>query len=373
MKKKVLIASGGTGGHVIPAQALASQLQAIEDECELLFVGGGLKGNAFFDKSEYLYRDVHCASLASRKMRDIFNASWDIWKGIRESRQIIKEFQPDLVVGFGSYHSLPVLTAARWAQVPIVLLEGNAVPGKVVRMFSKSARVTGLAIPSAASQMKGKTIEVNMPLREGYTLSWTSKESARSHYYLDPDKFTFLIFGGSQGAKAINHLTVAAFTKYLNTQKRNFQLIHLVGDSATQKALQNAYDDHGIIARVKAYEHEMDRAWMAADLVISRAGAAAIAEQIEMEVPGILIPYPHATDSHQDLNADFMTNQVGAAVKVQEKDLNPELLANLIRQLISDDQVRLQQMREAVQTYKRSERRRDFCSVVCEVAGIKIR
>ncbi len=370
MAKKILIAVGGTGGHVFPARALANELSKISEDIEIQFVGGELSSNRYFDPQASSYQEVACATMAGRTAFQKVAGVTSIAKGFLQSRKLLKQWRPDVIVGFGSYHTLPILMAARFTSIPVILHEGNRVAGRVNRKFAKHARVVGTQFPE--TKVEGRSLEVGMPLREGYTLSFGSKQEARKKLGLSPNRFTFLVFGGSQGALSINALFCSALTHVLGERTTNFQVLHYTGKNALVEEFEQEYEQHGIRATVKEFEGRMDLAWQAADLAVTRAGAMTIAELIEFEVPSLLIPYPHATDDHQEANADFVV-ELGGAVKLKEADLEPEHLAHVVRQLVANDQEKLNTMKKALASHKEERRPRDLSSVVCEVAGVRRR
>ena len=366
MTKKVLITVGGTGGHIYPAIALAKQLRKECPNIELMFIGGALSSNRYFDRESFPYKTVACGSFVKKNPLTLSQNFGRIVLGTWQSYGIIRNYRPNLLVGFGSYYTLPTLMAARLASIPIILHEANSIPGKVNRLMSSHAKMTGIHFPETAGLLKGKTIEVGMPLREGYALDCVKKEHAREYFGLDSNLPTLLIFGGSQGAKAINTLASEAITGHLKNYFKNLQVMHFTGDSKISAEIRKKYDICGIRACVKDFEQRMDLAWRASDLMISRAGAGTIAEETEFEVPGILIPYPHAADNHQNNNAEFMAKTVGGAIKFLEADLNSSILAKSIESLISNKQAKLNEMKESIKSYKKHSRVKDLCSLVIE-------
>jgi len=371
MKKKVLISAGGTGGHIYPALALAQQLKRLSADIQILFVAGGLTSNPYFDRESYAYEEVPVALFSKKSLSARFVSLFSLSQGVTRSRKIIRDFRPDIVVGFGSYYTFPTLLAAKICRVPIILHEANAIPGKVNRLLSKYVEVTGTHFPQTATLLKGKAIEVGMPLRDGYTLAFSSQQKARSYFHIASDRFTFLVFGGSQGAHRINALFCGAATNYLASRMQNFQVLHFTGDAVWTQRIQDRYDELGITAYVADSEERMDHAWAAADMVVARAGASTIAEMMEFEVPGVLIPWSGAMDNHQEHNANFMESTVEGAIKCCEQGLDAEGLAESISTFIVDEKRQLTDMKEAIQEYKKQIRRRDLCSVVCEIAAVR--
>lgn len=356
MQKKVLITSGGTGGHIFPAIALAQQLK---EEAEILFAGGNLSNNRYFQDVPFHHEDICCAKMASKNPIKLIVGFVRILIGFFQSRSIIKKFQPDVIVGFGSYYTVPMLLAARWMRIPIVLHESNSIPGKVNSMFAQYAQAIGIQFPAASQYLKGNTVEVGMPLREGYKQGTYAKEAAREHFRLDPHAATILFFGGSQGARVLNTLVADAIS-YLSGVNPEIQIIHIAGTPESAHELISRYKRIGVRACVKDFETRIDIAWQAADMVICRAGAGTIAEELEFEVPGILIPWPKSADNHQEKNAEFMVKTVGGAVMFNEKKIHPGLLAGAIA---SQLQI-LPSMVEAMRAYKTRSRTIDLAALV---------
>lgn len=364
MSKKILIATGGTGGHVYPAMALAQQLKTEIPDCEVLFVGGGLSQNRYFDRTAFSHRTVSCSAFGSSP-KLLFSCLYNVAKGIWQSQRILREFKPDVAVGFGSYYAFPPLVAAKIMSIPLVLHEANSIPGKVNRVLSLWANVTGVHFPETVRRLKGKAIEVGMPLRLGFRRNIISREIANDYFGLQPHLRTLLVFGGSQGARSINSAVREALSNAKH--KVNMQVLHIAGDPAMAKELQQHYAHENISAVVKSFEDRMEMAWQAADLVICRSGAGALAEQLEFEVPGILIPFPRAADNHQEFNADFMVATVGGAVKILDKGLTAERLVLCLEEFLKNDGALLAAMQQSMAAYKKKARNKDLCSLVKEL------
>lgn len=313
--KRILICAGGTGGHIFPAIALVEELKHLDSSLDILFAGGKLDTNPFFSKQLYPYRSISCSPLPFSQPWKLPQASWQIVKGIRQSQAIIHNYRPDLIVGFGSYYTLPVLAAARLEKVPYILHEANSIPGKVNRLMASRAILTATHFPDV--KVRGKTLQVSMPLREGCRKGDVSRAAAAAYYDLDPNKKTLLILGGSQGARAINDVVS-------KTEFPFEQIIHLTGKTLA----------HPISGRViKDFEPEMQHALTLADAAVCRAGAGTIAELIEFDIPAVLIPYPQASENHQETNANFFSQKVGGGVVLLEKAFNPLTLIDALQSL----------------------------------------
>ena len=353
MGKRILITAGGTGGHIFPAQGLAQQLS----DHDVLFVAGGLGTNRYFDRTLFSFKEIACRPLSKPK-------GWlALVKGVWQSLKIIRAYQPDVVVGFGSYYTVATLLAAKLARVPVVLHEANSIPGKANKWFAPYVQAVGVHFPLTKTLLKGQVVEVGMPLRAGYQRVSVSREEALAYFQLDDQVSTMLVFGGSQGAKSINQW-MQAWLKEENSWQG--QCIHLTGDESIVPALQEQYRLKGIKACVKPFEKQMSLAWRAADFFLGRSGASTIAEAVEFEVPGILIPYPFATDNHQEKNADFLTSTVKGAIKILERNLNSKTLSEAIQSMMDSD--RRRQKSQSIRAYKERQGRQDLCQLVLSIA-----
>lgn len=365
MSKRILIATGGTGGHIYPAVAIAQQLTADLPDSKILFVGGGLEKNKYFGSHTFDKCTVSCATLLTKSPVAIVKTCASIAKGVWQSRAIIRDFKPHVAVGFGSYYSFPPLVAARMQSVPLVLHEANSIPGKVNKLLAPLADAVGVHFPQTIDFLKGQGIEVGMPLRAGYKKGSIRKEAALKHFGLESELPTLLVFGGSQGARIIN-VNVLSALKLLK-QKMGLQVINITGDPLSQEEFQKAYESAGIKACVKAYENRMDIAWQAADAVVCRAGASTVAELFEFEVPGILIPFVRAAEGHQEYNADFIVKIVGGSKMLHERDLTPATLAVAISDYFEYNGALLAKMRKAMGEYKIIVRKHDLLSVIKQI------
>lgn len=355
--KKILITAGGTGGHIYPAVGLAKQL----GECEILFAGGKLSTNKFFSNSGYNFKEVSCANLPFSKPWKIPLSLFRIVQGVYQSLNVIKQYNPSVVVGFGSFYTLPILIAAKLKRIPIVLHEQNRPLGKVNRYLAPYVDAVCVHFPDTSSKIPLEV--VGMPLRKGFKKGSLSRDEAFARYGLNPKILTILAFGGSQGAQKLNELIFQA-TKELKRIPK-FQIIHFTGEKSSLTKAQ--YDALGIPSYVAAFEPQMEYAWHAADIVVSRSGACTIAEQIEFEVPGVLVPFPYATDLHQDSNAEFAAEKVGFATVIREAVLTPKILA----EAITETHATLTEKKEKARKYKASRKNKDFKEIVLTQANKK--
>lgn len=340
MQRKILIAAGGTAGHLYPALAVAHKLAAGAEGAKILFVGAGLSDNRFFDRSAFAFQAIDAAPLSRKPWPLLKNCVLNA-QGLYTSLRILADYQPHLVVGFGSYCAFPILLAAKMRRYPIVLHEQNSKPGKVIRFFARKALMVGTYFPLAETVFSGKAVQMAMPLREGFTPHANTTGEAYDYFKLSPRKFTLLVFGGSQGAHFINQIVADTLLRY-GRERCDLQLLHFAGSKEQADMLAKAYAGSSLITVVKPFEPRIDLALRIADLMITRAGAGTIAEQLAFHVPAIFIPYPYAADNHQEYNADYVVNTVRGGWKLLEKNLNSEQLNAVLSPLLSKDSSELQ-------------------------------
>jgi UDP-N-acetylglucosamine--N-acetylmuramyl-(pentapeptide) pyrophosphoryl-undecaprenol N-acetylglucosamine transferase len=327
---RVLIAGGGTGGHVIPALAIARELQA-RYAAEALFVGTArgietrLVPRAGFPLELVKVGALKNVSLATR-LRTLFDLPLAVWT----SRKIIRRFRPDVVIGVGGYASGPAMAAAILSGIPTLAFEPNYVPGFANKIVGK--RVTAAAVHFEQTRQFFRNAQVvGVPVRAEF---FAVPALVNGH----PP--TLLIFGGSQGARAINQV----LPQVMPDVQRRFpalKVIHQTGER-DYNDVQAAYTRAGASAEVSAFIDNMPHAFERADLLVCRSGASTVAEITAAGKPAIFIPFPRAADDHQRRNAEAIS-QAGAAILLAEAELSSSKLAQIIVDLLSDP-ARMQQM-----------------------------
>lgn len=339
--KKIWIAVGGSGGHLYPAQTVAKELAAINPSYEIIFIGHGLSSSPFFERKNELFYDIK-ASYLKKTIKGTFQFIFNNLRGILSSVRLILKHQPDLVVGFGSYHSFPPLIAALVKKTPFVLFECNAQMGKVNHLLKNRARCVYTALFDFDDQ-RVLFLKVKMPLASS-KLEKIEKKLALNYYGLSDKDFTFLIFGGSQGAVTLNE-AVAHGMIALKSKAVTFQVIHFTGE-ADEKKVKALYEQHQIKSCVKAFENQMHYGYSAADFAITRSGASTIAELLEHQLPSLFIPYPFAPCDHQRYNAEFFQNKTTSFKVLLQKELKGEKFLLMIEDAIKN--------RQKVSQYKES-------------------
>lgn len=312
-KKQVAIAVGGTGGHVLPAVTLSKSLET--KEISSVFFGVGIGKNRFLTEDAHLRVDVYGGQLS---LRPFFRFFWNACKtvyGIFQSLYLLKKNRISLVIGFGSYHSLPTLFAAKFLSIPIVLVEANVFPGKVNRLFSRFALWTAAEFVSCEKYLRSEVKSAHF-LTKRLQEKMPSVEESRRYFGLQTDVMTVLIFGGSQGANSLQMLT-----ELLSLKTCQLQVIHFIGKYGSVSEQEAIYDSKGISHSVKVFEKNMQYAYRAANFAITRGGASTIAELIEYRLPALVVPYPFAADNHQLKNAQFFAHDVGGGIVLEEKEV----------------------------------------------------
>ncbi len=347
MNPRVLIACGGTGGHIFPAAALAEKLKQDYPEASILFTG---TLNEHMQKllrgSGYEVYSVRGKGMPHRLniliLPFIAKTSLSIFRALR----ILLKWRPNLVISMGSFSGGPFVVAARLFGVPVLIHEQNLIPGRANRISSyfsnriaTSFHKTSDFFPKAVRQ---RIVFTGNPVRKAILDFSKLKENydgSMQYFGFQPGKFTILVMGGSQGSRAINKIFVEA-SKELDKDK--FQILHLTGMQDSD-FVKNSYEKIGISGKVFPFLNEMSRAYSVCDLIICRSGAITIAEITSLGLASILIPYPYG-DAHQKENANILKNK-GAAFVIQEEDLTKESLLDIIKSL-SADKIKLDQMKK---------------------------
>lgn len=335
--KSVLIAAGGTGGHIYPGLAIAACLKKHRPDIEITFVGShvGMEKDIV---PQYGYPMAFInASGFQRGLIKKAIAVKNILLSALDSRRLIKAYRPQLVIGTGGFTSGILLREAAKMKVPTLIHEQNAYPGKSNRMAAKTADCVALTFEEAAAYFPaGKTVLCGNPVRDDF--KHIDRQVMRERLGLADDAVMVLAMGGSQGAVAINGAMRAVTAHYAG--RPQVQLYQLTGKKQWEVVTRALDADHipwgdGTNCRLLAYSNEMPTLMGAADLIIGRSGASSIAEMAASGTPCILIPYPYAAGDHQKFNAVAMA-RAGAAIVIEEKDLSGRGLIAAAEALIGD-------------------------------------
>jgi UDP-N-acetylglucosamine--N-acetylmuramyl-(pentapeptide) pyrophosphoryl-undecaprenol N-acetylglucosamine transferase len=361
---KMIFAAGGTGGHLFPAQGLAEQMQKNHPEIELLFAGAKLSNNVHFDKTKFSFHDITSMTPFGGNIFKAFKSIGLLLRGIFESLSLLSEKTPDLVIGFGSFHAFPILCAAVIKKIPLILFESNSIPGKVIKLFSKKAIVTAIYFEETKLYLKGKTVEVEIPIKNLQSRRLVLQEKARHLLDLHSNLPTLLVFGGSQGAKQINKHLIELLP--MIKRKMPFQLIHLTGNEEVADHVRALCEALKIPCYVKKFETQMDLIWNAADIALCRSGAMTLSEILYYEVPAILIPYPFAADQHQLKNAQFL-QKIGGAIHFPENSISVAVLSEKVADLIHLNSPERLKMKNAIKAFKNQQKKEDLGTLIIKV------
>jgi UDP-N-acetylglucosamine--N-acetylmuramyl-(pentapeptide) pyrophosphoryl-undecaprenol N-acetylglucosamine transferase len=348
---RLLIAGGGTGGHLYPGLAIADELKRLEPSSSVLFIGtrGGIEQRVVPGRG-YRIRYIAIAGFLgkSRLKQALFPIQF--LAALIQSIFLILAFHPDAVLGTGGYVSAPPVLAAWLLRVPVGLLALDAMPSKAVRMLAGCADeiYSGFLECADFLKPKHKVFFTGNPLRG--EIGAASRPDGAKAFKLDPGKKTVLLFGGSQGAHSLNHALLDALTIKMSDQRwQNAQFIIQTG-KRDHEDIKKKLSSLPYKMTVLPYIDDMPLAYAAADMVVSRSGAG-VSEVLACGLPAILVPYPHAASNHQEYNARSL-EKAGAAVVIMDANLNGPVLAETIDKMLFDP-ARLDSMAKAAKTLAR--------------------
>ena len=332
---KILIVAGGTGGHIFPALSLAGKLREKEPASEITFCIDKRADESLFKKLNFKYHIISAPKMPyGISLRWISFLFGLIFSSV-EAEKILKQLQPDVVVGFGAYISGPMLAQAKRQKRKVIIHEQNVVMGRANRLLSKTADRIAVSFANPKYTKDRRAILVGNPIRENLLedLSAMDKSRARRLLNLDIEKPAVLIMGGSLGSRKINTIFLEMLKSFPDVQNLPFQIIHLTGRLEFDN-VQSAYNKLNIKSNTYPFYDRMGLLYKAADLAVCRAGAITLSEVCVFVLPCIVIPYAGA-GAHQKYNAAFLQEK-DAAFMLEEKDLNPETLKNYFLALLNN-------------------------------------
>lgn len=314
--------------------AVAGSLRQAEPQIKLYFAGVKPFEKQFAQQVGAEFIQLNAVGLKRRPGLAALVAVARATAGTVRLARFIRKHGIDAVFAAGGYASFPAAAAAVLTEKPLYIHEQNTVPGLVNRVFAPFARKVFLSFPVASGWRGSKFMLVGYPLRPGIT--GRSKREALDFFKLEPDRFTLLAFGGSQGSKRINEAVVELARRVDRSEAGSrFQIIHACGADKYDETVRSKPDLEGVIYRLFPQIEEMGLAYAAADLVVSRAGAGTIAEICACKKPAVLVPYPYAAADHQMKNA-LLLEKADAAVVIKDSELDGETLFQTVSRLMSD-------------------------------------
>jgi UDP-N-acetylglucosamine--N-acetylmuramyl-(pentapeptide) pyrophosphoryl-undecaprenol N-acetylglucosamine transferase len=326
-RMRALIAAGGTGGHIYPGIAVAGEIMRRDPSSVVRFVGTarGLESR-LVPKAGFELSIIESAGLKNVSFGAKLRGLILLPKSFLAARRVIRDFRPDIVIGAGGYVSGPVLLTASLMGSPTLLMESNALPGWTNRVLARFVDKAAVSFQEALGHFRGKGVLTGNPVRAEF-FEIPAKQR-------DGSPFSLLVFGGSQGARAINEAMIAALPQ-LASEKQSLHVTHQTGEADFEE-IRSAYEEASWrdAAEVKPYIDNMVSEFANCDLIICRAGATTSAELLAAGKAAIMIPFPLAADDHQRKNAEAL-QKAGAARMILQKDLSGTRLAAEISSLIA--------------------------------------
>lgn len=334
------------GGHINPGIAIANEIKKHNKNAEITFIGTprGLE-NDLVPRAGYKLKTIEAYGIRRKiSFQNLLNG-YKTLKSYKTAKDILKEIKPDMVIGTGGYICGPVISSAVNLKIPTVLHESNAFPGVAVKLLSKKVDTVLVGFEDAKKRLpKAKKVVVTgTPSKvEKINLTQEQKTSIKKQFKIENDLPIVAVFGGSQGAETINKCFIEIINKKLNN---NYQIIWAVGQKNYESVRNNIKNQYN--AKILPYIYNMEEVLNLADLVVARSGAMTITEVAKCGKPAIFIPYPYATENHQEYNARVLAN-ANAAKIIIDKDLNYSNLANTIDEIINNKN-KLKEMSEIAQ------------------------
>ena len=359
---RVVIAGGGTGGHLYPGIAVARELQRRMPDASVSFAGTarGIESRVV-PREGFALDFLRSAGLKGKSLSARVRGAALVPLGLADAWRILSARTPDAVIGVGGYSSGPVVMAAALRGIPTMVLEQNAVPGLTNRVLSRVVRAAAVTYDETLAYFRGRGFVAGNPVRAEF---FQAAETRARRDASQPPRV--LILGGSQGAHAINVAMVAAAAELARHASVGTQLriVHQTGERDLAFVRQG-YASAGLAARVEAFLDPVAPEMTSADVVLCRAGATTLAELAASGRPAVLIPFPNAADDHQRKNAMVLAT-AGAAMCIDERELSGSSLASTLSALV-DDRARLAQMSEAMRRFARPNAARDIVDRLLEI------
>jgi UDP-N-acetylglucosamine--N-acetylmuramyl-(pentapeptide) pyrophosphoryl-undecaprenol N-acetylglucosamine transferase len=332
---RVIIAAGGTGGHIFPGVAIGREFKRRDPSAEILFVGTG-RGleSKIIPREGFDLELIKVGALKGVSLFERIKSLVGLPLSLVAAFRILRRFRPDVTIGVGGYSAGPTLLMAALMRIPTMVVEPNAMPGFTNRVLARFVDAAALSFEDARRYFGRRSVVTGNPVRLDF---------ARLGKKTRSDKLHVLIFGGSQGAHAINN-AIAAALPLLAARKDRLVIVHQTGERDFEM-VQRAYKKAGLEAEVKPFIHDMANQFERADVLICRSGATTVAEVAAAAKAAIFVPFPFATDDHQRKNAEAF-ERVGAGIKIPQKYLTPERLAEELNRLI-DHPEEIDRMEEA--------------------------
>ncbi|MGG1678806.1 undecaprenyldiphospho-muramoylpentapeptide beta-N-acetylglucosaminyltransferase [Neobacillus sp. NRS-1170] len=335
---KIVVSGGGTGGHIYPALALIREIQKENKEAEFLYIGtiNGLESK-IVPRENIAFKSIHITGFKRKLSFENVKTVIRFLKGVQDSKKILKEFKPDIVIGTGGYVCGPVVYAASKLRIPTIIHEQNSVPGLTNKFLSRYVNKVAICFDEAKEFFpKEKVVFTGNP--RASEVIGKDGIKGRLSVGLSTTKPAVLIFGGSRGARPINEAVVKSLSDFA---EKPYQILYVTGDvhfEDVKKEVELVGNPQNVV--IKPFIHNMPEVLAGIDLVVSRAGATSLAEITSLGIPSILIPSPYVTNNHQEKNARSLSDH-GAAQLLLEKELNSKsLIGHIDRILLNSENLK---------------------------------
>ncbi|OWK75023.1 undecaprenyldiphospho-muramoylpentapeptide beta-N-acetylglucosaminyltransferase [Flavobacteriaceae bacterium JJC] len=326
-KLKILLSGGGTGGHIFPAVAIADEIRKRFPDAEFLFIGAN--GKMEMEKvpqAGYNIVGLNIAGFDRGNLMNNFGLPFKVVASLAKARKTIKNFKPDFAVGTGGFASGPALYVASNLGIPVFVQEQNSLPGKTNMFISRKAKAVFTAYPDMEKFFHGtKTMFLGNPIRKNIITDLTDAASAKQKLGLDPNKLTVLSVGGSLGSRTLNNAWKENLNQFL---EKDYQLIWQTGKTDYQNIISETETKQCRNLQIVEFIKNMEMAYSAADIIVSRAGAIAISELAVAKKPVLLVPFPFAAEDHQTKNALTLVEK-NAARMVKDTEMKEKFWATL--------------------------------------------
>ena len=350
---RVIIAAAGTGGHINPGIAIANKIKEKEKDSEIIFIGTdrGLE-NDLVPRTGYELKTIEAYGLSKKLTIENIKKMYKTFKGYGEAKKIIKEFKPDVVIGTGGYICGATITAAHNLGVPTLLHESNAFPGKAIKMLSRKADCILVSFKDAIPRIKNakKVVYTGTPTKiTKINYSKEQIEKMKENAGLKLNLPVVLVFGGSQGAQAINEAIIGIAKKKLNP---GYQIMWATGPKQYD-IIKGKFEEYNLNIdnvtnmKIVPYIYNMEEIMNVSNLIVARSGAMTITEISNLGKPSILIPLPNVSGDHQFHNAKVLEN-VGAAKIILNDELNDKILNEQIEKIVLDKNIEVQMSKNAL-------------------------
>ena len=327
---KFIVVAGGTGGHIFPALSLVEKILENKNN-EVLYIGTTDRMESEIVPAKGIpYRGINIHGIKKNLIKDFKNI-FDINKSTKECLNIMEEYKPDAVIGFGGYVSFPVILAARKCKVPIYLHEQNVIPGKTNKLISKLSKKIFVSFEESSKYFKkDKVIYSGNPCQER---ARTIKKHDKGELGFDKNKKLILIVMGSEGSTAMNEMLLDYLREFNESDK---EILFITGKRQYNDLSNNLKVSSSV--KLTAFYEDLPGLMKSADLIISRAGASTISEIISTHIPSILIPSPYVANNHQYYNA-LALKEAGASIMIEQKDFTKELLSETVNNILDNKDV----------------------------------